>query len=88
MDERVPPTELRLSRAFEICGELQEAEISEFQISEHGYPIVPPESLTELSPLIYQRGRKEGTTDRWTDFWKMYWGTEITTGARVNVRKN
>lgn len=71
MDERVPPTELRLSRAFEICGELQEAEISEFQISEHGYPIVPPESLTELSPLIYQRGRKEGTTDRRTDCWKM-----------------
>lgn len=71
MDERVPPTELRLSRAFEICGELQEAEISEFQISEHGYPIVPPESLTELSPLIYQRGRKEGTTDRRTDCLKM-----------------
>lgn len=59
------------SRAFEICGELQVAEISEFQISEHGYPIVPPESLTELSPLIYQRGRKEGTTDRRTDCLKM-----------------
>lgn len=70
MNERLPPSFI-LSGAFEISGELQEAEISEFQISEHGYPIVPLESLTVLSPLIYQSRRKEGTTDRRTDCRKM-----------------